>query len=687
MPTDVNDASKAGYSIEDLIADADGEDPVLGSSTAKLAEAGLKVLRDLSSTVQAAQGRDEAIRAILEAQGDEAARRAIAVACYQRRADAATHLSGLQLGPKGLSTTIRQFQKVIDAEVEVVSRKAAEREDRYRGMVLDKLTEKLGVSGLRMPAGWEMDRDGLRGDDGSVITRAPILVSGVAHDVNTGKYRLMLSWLRDGAWITRPVERAAALNHRRLAELADDQAPVTTVNASDVVRFIDAFEAVNAEKLRPKMYTEHLGWVGDMFVYGDASIGGEIGVLDLPATRRFVAGASSGGTWEGWCDVVKRYILARPLALIGIYASAASVLLGPLNQPGFVVDWSGLTSRGKTTTLRGAASVHGIPDDNGNGLILSWETPSQAALMYSAYALQSLPLIVDDTKRMKHRPEIVAAMIYDHAAGQDRLRGTVDGKIRPVNRWRSVLLTTGEAPITSFSQDGGARARSLCLRGSPYGDETGRNSMDASSVRAELMKNYGHMGRRLVDSLVRGRDRWPALRRRFEEIRDSYVTGAPSAIACRLYEHVSVIHLAAELCHKLGMPGDEEEAMRVLAAAVEESLSEANLPQAAAEAVYRWASSCQDRFWRRTGSADQRPPHGGWLGRWDADGWEYIAFNPEALRGALLEWDYDYASIIEAWREHGWIKLDSSGENPRVGPGRSRLLCVKREAFGHGCDE
>lgn len=688
---DVNDAVRGGVSLDDLIAAAEQSDPVIGSDWSKLFERGLELLRDLVVKVTSAQDRDAALRLVLEAQGNESVRRTMGAAMHFRRADAVTHLSALGLGPVQ-STTIRQFTRVLEDEARKVESKLGERDERYRAIVLDRLTERaLGLKGFRLPAGYEMDSDGLRTSDGEVLTRAPTIISGVSQDIATGRYRMDVAWFRDGEWTIHGMDRERLMSARTIVELAGYGAPISSGNAAEMVKFFEAFEACNIKLLAPKRCSERMGWVGnDTFVYGKSSYGVPIEVTEIDANRKLVAGVAQAGTWDGWCSVIDRHVRKRPLVMIGVYASVASLLLHVLDQPGFVVEWSGMTSRGKTTTLRVAASVVGVPDDKGNGLIYSWKARSPAPFMYSAYVLQSMPLILDDTKRQTNH-EVIATMIYDHPSGQDSNRGTSDGKMRATNRWRSILLSTGEAPITSFSRDGGARARALCLRGSPFGDESQSNQKATNEVREGLLAHHGHLGRKVIEHLlqpepVRSKV-WATLRMRYKAALDGYTASATDAISCRLYEYVAAITVAARLAHELGVPGDEEEALRVLASFVEEGATEADMPAAALESLYRWAAANEEKFYGR----GQREPANGWLGRWDRGNlWRYIGFNEDQAVEMLRRWGYDAPSVIENWSERGWT-LHEGGSRPRArprwGPGRAPVLAIKREAFGDVGDE
>ena len=82
----------------------------------------------------------------------------------------------------------------------------------------------------------------------------------------------------------------------------------------------------------------------------------------------------------------------------------------------------------------------------------------------SASAVRNhLPLILDETKRVKN-PKEISQTLYDFTSGRARGRGSVKGiSVSPT--WTSVLLASGEAPINSFSEDGGTRAGTLEMWG------------------------------------------------------------------------------------------------------------------------------------------------------------------------------------------------------------------------------
>ena len=119
----------------------------------------------------------------------------------------------------------------------------------------------------------------------------------------------------------------------------------------------------------------------------------------------------------------------------------------------------------KTTTLRLAASAWGCPDEWAGSIARTRES-MRVWIERAAGALGNLPFILDDTKRARG-PKDVGRALHDLASRSGRGRGSAGG-MRDNGRWRTVPLSTGEAPATSFTHDGGTRASTLGLCGSPF---------------------------------------------------------------------------------------------------------------------------------------------------------------------------------------------------------------------------
>src|SRR4051794_18740252 len=162
----------------------------------------------------------------------------------------------------------------------------------------------------------------------------------------------------------------------------------------------------------------------------------------------------AAGSLQGWLRAVQA-VAGYPLALLALYAAFVPPLLEILGAPNFIVDWANRTTTGKTTALRVAASVWGKPDERAvDGALGTWDATTVWIERASA-VLHGLPLILDDTKRAKN-PKVIAEALYSVASGRGRGRGN-PRSLAQTRTWRTVLLSTGESPATSFTQDGGTR--------------------------------------------------------------------------------------------------------------------------------------------------------------------------------------------------------------------------------------
>lgn len=426
-------------------------------------------------------------------------------------------------------------------------------------------------------------------------------------------------------------------------------------------------------------------------------------VFFSPADRgdaQLADGYHAAGTIEGWLEAI-RPIAAYPRVQLLLYASFAASLIMPLGAPNFVVDTAYATTSGKTTALRVAASVWGRPDAAGAGTMWTWEA-TPVWIERTATVINSMPLILDDTK-LARRPADVARTLYMFASGAGRGRGSKTG-IDVTRHFRSVMISSGEAPITSFTQDGGTRARTLSMWGSPF--EGPGSARTVAELNQELPRHYGHAAEPYIHHLMsRGapKDENGELQKLYRESHEKYLSwAAGDAVAGRLAAYCAVIDTAAVLAHEaLDMPFAYADPLELLWDSLVSRASEADRAEVALQIVWSWASANQQAFWGRhriiggsiaEGSeGDPVQPPGGWAGSWaSGEDWEYIALFPARIRAILLDHDFsaaDAEAAVTLWRERGWLDTDSDADGKsrnvrhRVERSYKRLVTVRREAL------
>ena len=696
---DINDAGLSGTSISQLLKAASAADPMAidgQAAMAELAKVGIESIAACWTELQDTK--------------DQTARTRIIVGLLDEQTIQALGAAWRYSEPKVLAgfaqlSNARGQKATVNQVLQAVKRTAADQEKQLRERLRKKMSSRKTSTnlatllqhdeipkGLVVPQGWDLDNDGVWtvkvAEDGSedrvLVAPSPLLVVGRSWDIHSGETQLRLAWKRGKRWTFKTIMRSDAMDARPLVGLSRWDAPVSSRNAGAIVQYLTDFEAANMSSLPVDQTTGHMGWQAATgrygFVLGTNQHGLEddnVSLVPDDGLDQIAEGWSSRGTWEGWVDAIQP-AMTRPLLMLSLYASAASPLLTVLDAPNFIVDWSGETSRGKTTALRVGGSIWGKPDERAGGIVYSWDS-TRVWIEQTAGFLHSLPLILDDTKRARYK-SVVSQTLYDFAFGQGRGRGTPGG-IRKQSSWRSIMLTTGEAPATSFSEDAGTRARVLTLKGPPLGSQSAENAKAAMSLRSNLMANYGHLGPRIVQYLVNNRHRWDEIRNRYWQVRDSYVMSAgDDGVAARLAVYVAVLDVGASIIHSLGVPKPEVDPMKTLWGFVVEGSQDADRPTEAIRDLHGWAVANQTRFWGRheADPKDGTPkvPHGGWGGAWPQGESGQLAILPVIVRDLLSRWNYDVSGVIESWSRRGWILSNGrSRTRPvRIDGGRSRCI-------------
>lgn len=572
-----------------------------------------------------------------------------------------------------------------------------------------------GLPMLRVPSGYTLAPAGVfrlvETPEGVLPTRIahrPILPTGELVDVDGGAVSVLLEWADPRVptgWASTVVSASACQDFQSLLALGDRGAPVPGAFAREIATWLDHVREANTDSIPRARTSTRMGFVDSAFLWGHSAISadGSAAVSDSPAEwgdgrvrlraeegRGQVASAfAARGTLDGWRAAVA---LATPFpsVMLALYASLAAPLLHVIpDAPNMIVDWSGETSHGKTTTLRVAGSCWGMPDERGagggSGVVVSWDA-TPAGIESLADMTQHMPIMLDDTKRATAagRSEFVAQMIYQVSQGAGRVRGNVSGGMRQVAHWRCILLTTGEAPATSFTEDAGARARVLVLQGSPFGPGDHREAVDR--LRAGVAAHHGHAGPEVVRWLLSHPERWQGIRDSYEAHRIKRSTG--DAVAARAAHFLALLTAGAWVAHDLiGLPRPTVDPLAVAADAVRAGVADTDRPAAALRSVYGWAVQHQAEFWGRhvqDRDGTPRQPSRGWAGAWDrGEDWARIAFSRDALARILVHLGHDPTAIAAAWQERAWRQNDGRHLNPwvRADGERDRMVCITREAL------
>lgn len=616
---------------------------------------------------------------------------AVALGSHQEQVEAAlvqaTSLTGMKDHVDRLRSTLR-------AKLRATFR-VAEPDEEAPSMAAALRTND--IPKLVVPQGWTVNTGGVfrqREREGMIdtfrVTYSPLAITKSLTDIETHEEQLELAWTRRGVWRRHVVPRLIASDARMLhAETANEGSPVNSSNNRSCVEFLAALEAANLNTMPHGYSSTTMGWVGRQakyFLAGQTVLHAgpaaehDVQFVGQEGTQQLAEAVRSSGTWEDWLELLHQVQVA-PVAYAAIYVALAAPLLKVTGCPNFIVDWSGRSGRGKTTTARLGASVWGLPEDS-SGYLRSWAA-SLTGVERTAAALNFMPIILDESNKVpeRDRPDI-ARVLYMLANGSGRVRGTVRGMQR-VASWRTVAISTGESSIVQYSRDEGTRARTISITGQPLGNGPGAAKL-AETLRSGLSEHFGHAGPRLVRWLIAHREEWPKLKDRYRRRVEHWGSRASSDMARRASEYMALIELAAELLHQeLGVPWPSSSPLDVVWDAIEEGAQEGDQGAAALELAYEWASSHQQSFWgrheeRRMGGGPVQPPRG-WLGAWKSgEMWDGIAFIPNQLDRMLRDNGFEPDAIYGNWKDRGWLRTRASGKG-RTYPStiqNSRPCCV-----------
>ena len=530
----------------------------------------------------------------------------------------------------------------------------------------------LGLTVEGVPAGWSVAASGVyrTGADGGQIRaiRAPIVITARAIDVDSDTAQLEVAWLgHDGRWVRRWVDRTVIADGRRIVALAGDDAPVDSGCARDVVAWLGDWEAMHRATLPTMRTTSRTGWLGSGFVLGDVPIGlpGDVRVQPSTMLADLAPNLRPRGTWTGWAAVWP-LICRHPAAVLAVYASVAAAMIDHMpDAQGWWLSYAAPTSAGKTTALMLAASVWGSP---GEGLVAGWDA-SIVGLERRMATLRGLPCLLDDTSRARH-PRDVAAAMYLLPSGVGRIRGAIDG-LRRTERWRTVGISTSEAPLSSYAEAGGAAARVLDLWGSPWVGDAAR---DVADVRATITAEHGHLGPRVVEWLC-GNIGWVATA--YAERLVAYQQAATSPVQGRAAAYVAHLDLAATVCEAVGLTRCDEAIDRAWG----ETLRTAKAADHAAAAMTRlitWLVAHGEEMYGHPAARSR----GEWVGVWG----DSPAVRPDLLPGILGVEPARAAAIHREWAARGWLVVEADKNTVKVtmGEARVRLLRLARDTWSRG---
>lgn len=533
--------------------------------------------------------------------------------------------------------------------------------------------DRLVPTGLRLPQGYKVSHAGVWVEkaikDDSVDVRvawAPLVIRSVYIDPE-GDQAVELAWTDRGRLVTRIVPRSVVRRGRILvATLGDAGLPIIEADSKLAERWLAAFESLNQNKIPRVHLARQLGWQADGTFVTSQDEPHRVEVK-YEEQRPALAAHRIEGTFAGWQTAIKR-LAAYPAAQMPLYASFAAPLLEVLGINSFTIDVSGRSTRGKTTAAAAGMSAWADPSEKADGMY-SWRTTMLAAEK-RLNLVNGLPVVFDETKLVRD-PEMVHALLYSIPKNHGQARG---GGWPSGIPWRTIVISTGEQSILTFTTDQGAGARVLTIKEAPFGTDGPASAAAAIEVRDGTAENFGTAGPRFVDRLRQLLDEPGGKARliaRHAELTQAHAYD--SDVSARRAPLVASLALAAELGHAWGIVPFESPEPDVWRRLLGVSDQTDNRGEMALDVVREFVASQRAAMYPPPVSADgeTRPPFSGYIGRTlnvgnpeTGQARPTVALLPQRLKEALTRAGYELEAIVPSWRETGALLENTSYRPP-----------------------
>ncbi|MGW4541608.1 DUF927 domain-containing protein [Streptomyces chartreusis] len=526
---------------------------------------------------------------------------------------------------------------------------------------------------ITTPTGYRVNAGGVAmkrviGKDNEVWVRftfAPLVITASFEDPDGNQF-VELSWFDHSKGtrriVSRVISREISKRGRELVkQLGGAGLPAVEGDARPLERWIAEFEAANVGRIPSKQLARWLGWQPDGSFIASPDDGVTVDVT-YEEMRGPAKAHTKRGTLDGWkeaVEVLKDFEVPR----VAVAAAFAAPLLQPLGADSFTLDISSRSTGGKTTSLQCALSVWANPSVQSDAMS-NWRT-TLYAIEKRLNLVRGLPTVFDETMAVTDEG-LIDEVLYQVPMNHGKARsGGAYGSMLP---WQTILLSSGERAIQSFTTSQGAAPRVLGTTVPPFGRNGGEAAVRA---RDGVLGNFGHAGPAFVSYILerlgnpggveRLRDWHRELQQQFRGDNDMTARRAPMVAALALGERLAA---RAGLLPYEPLSVDRWNKLFTAFSPTD------NRPEMAMDVVREYLAA---HAWELYGAVydGDRPPFRGWLGAAKhVNGETKVAVMPQRLKGILSEAGYSLDAVLGGWLEAGYLEQREKQRPPHLIPTR-----------------
>ena len=414
-------------------------------------------------------------------------------------------------------------------------------------------------------------------------------------------------------------------------------------------------------------YSNNIGWV----VYNDRkymcypSVETVIDTIECNSNIKKVTKAfNTKGTVQDWIDNVLKLLITSDNGKVMLISTFASLLVNLLDiHENSIIQLEGQSSTGKSGCIAGCSSVFGEESK----YVQTWEATKNGAVgLFAGFG--SFPLIFDDLKNVdaKLKREL-PSLFYGFVQGEEKTRGTVDGSIRNSRTFNSLLITSGEYPVTDdLKGHEGATARVLVLPGS-FLPKSKVNATIVNNIYKNSKKYYGTVGvewcKYLVD--LKNSNKVNEYMELYETYREILVNKTNNNLVARKCNTIALLQVTGFLLEDFFGQDffNMEDLIENLLNIVEETTKEADTNTNAfldvVEQLKLKVTDENDIYYKGTCIGSYRY-------NYNYDNTQYgevLIVQGTILKGIIEELGYNANTTIRAWGNKGFIVKDNKNKN------------------------